>query len=77
MLCVWYMAAVRQIGLSKETYFDHSTPLGSPFYLHIHEMLDRKQNSKRAVWQRNSTSGSNSDNCHLLVTFLCVSSYRI
>jgi len=30
MLYVWYMAAVRQIGFSKETQLDHSTPCGSP-----------------------------------------------
>jgi len=45
MLYVWYwcMAAVHQIGFSKELYLDHSTHLGSPLFTYQPNFRDRGQ----------------------------------
>jgi len=54
----------------KEIVFGPFHTFGEPI-VYISTM-PRKRNSKRALWRRNSTSGSNFDKCHRSGTFLCM-----
>jgi len=79
---VWqYMAAICQIGFTKEMYLEHSTHGGSqsstypPNFIKICYLGQRYVpiiNLKPALWRQNLISGFGFDNFCLSGTFLCI-----